>query len=172
MLKGKKALTDRPGSYLKDTDGQAERRKAQEATGLDIDDRRLASYLMYPKVFTDFAKTQDKYGPTEALPTPVYFYGLKEGEELFVEIEKGKTLVVQYLGRAETNEKGEVRVFFYINGQPRTITVPESLQGRRDRAARQGGAGRSQAVRRPHARRHLIGGDQQGQKVTAGDALC
>src|SRR5690606_21605780 len=96
--------------------------------GHEIDDLRLASYLMYPKVYSDFEKTQERYGPTEALPTPVYFYGLEEGQELLVDIEKGKTLVVNYLGRAETNEKGEVRVFFDLNGQPRTILVPDRLK--------------------------------------------
>ncbi len=83
---------------------------------------------MYPKVYADFVKSQDAYGPTEVLPTPVYFYGLTQGQEIFVEIEKGKQLVLQFLGRAETNEKGQVRVFFDLNGQPRTITVPDRLR--------------------------------------------
>ena len=46
------------------------------------DDRALASYLMYPKVFSDFAVAQESYGPTEVLPTPTYFYGLPAGEEI------------------------------------------------------------------------------------------
>ena len=83
---------------------------------------------MYPKVFADFMKAQDRYGPTEVLPTPVYFYGLKEGEEVFLDLEKGKTLVLTYQGRTETNDKGQVRVFFDLNGQPRTITVPDRLR--------------------------------------------
>ena len=123
---------------------------------MEIDDLRLASYLMYPKVFTDFAKTQDRYGPTEVLPTPVYFYGLQQGEEIFVEIEKGKTLVLNYLGRAETNEKGQVRVFFDLNGQPRTRRGAGPAEGRRGRGARQGGAGRRQAGRRADAGRDLV----------------
>jgi len=172
VLKGKKALTERPGSYLKDTDLEAERKKAQTATGHDIDDRRLASYLMYPKVFTDFAKTQDKYGPTEALPTPVYFYGLKEGEELFVEIEKGKTLVVQYLGRAETNAKGEVRVFFDINGQPRTITVPDRLKAGEIVLRAKAALGDPKQLGAPMPGVISSVAIKQGQKVIAGDVLC
>jgi pyruvate carboxylase len=128
VLKGKAPMTERPGSYLKDVDLEAEREKAAKATSMEIDDFRLASYLMYPKVFTDFAKAQDHYGPTEVLPTPVYFYGLTQGQEIFVEIERGKQMVINYLGRAETNEKGQVRVFFDLNGQPRTITVPDRLR--------------------------------------------
>ncbi|HVW92802.1 MAG TPA: pyruvate carboxylase, partial [Devosia sp.] len=128
VLKGKAPMTERPGSYLEDVDLEAERAKAAQATNMEIDDFRLASYLMYPKVFTDFARSQDAYGPTEVLPTPVYFYGLTQGEEIFVEIERGKQMVISYLGRAETNEKGQVRVFFDLNGQPRTITVPDRLR--------------------------------------------
>ena len=61
-------------------------------SGTTPDDRELASYLMYPKVFSDFAAAQESYGPTEVLPTPTYFYGLPAGEEISVELEKGKTL--------------------------------------------------------------------------------
>ena len=128
VLKGRTPLTERPGSYLKDVDLEAERARVAKETGEKIDDFRLASYLMYPKVFLDFLKTQDRYGPTAVLPTPVYFYGLDQGEEIFAEIERGKTMVINYLGRAETNEKGQVRVFFDLNGQPRTITVPDRLK--------------------------------------------
>src|ERR1051325_7008602 len=75
VLKGRTPLSERPGSYLKDVDIEAEREK--------VDDLRLASALMYPKVYSDFVKTQDKYGPTAVLPTPVYFYGLEQGQEIF-----------------------------------------------------------------------------------------
>ena len=128
VLKGKVAMTERPGAYLKPADLAAEREKAEEAAGGELDDFRLASYLMYPKVFTEFAKAQDTYGPTEVLPTPVYFYGLQPSDEIMVELERGKTMVVQYLGRSETDEKGRVKVFFDLNGQPRTIVVPDRLK--------------------------------------------
>ena len=172
VLKGRKPLTDRPGSYLEDVDLEAERTKAAEATGMEIDDLRLASYLMYPKVFTDFAKTQDMYGPTAVLPTPTYFYGLEQGEELLVDIEKGKTLVLQYLGQSETNEKGQVRVFFDLNGQPRTITVPDRMKAGdivlRPKAepsdAKQVGAPMPGVVSSLAVK--------PGQTVAAGDVLC
>ncbi len=54
-------------------------RRLRTRPARQIDDLRLASYLMYPKVFADFLKTQDRYGPTAVLPTPVYFYGLDAG---------------------------------------------------------------------------------------------
>jgi pyruvate carboxylase len=171
VLKGKTPLTERPGSYLKDVDLEAKRTEVEKETGETIDDLRLASYLMYPKVYTDFAKTQDKYGPTAVLSTPVYFYGLSQGEEIFAEIERGKQMVINYLGRAETNEKGQVRVFFDLNGQPRTITVPDRLKVGEVQVRAKAALGDAKQVGAPMP--GVISGLQikVGDKVTAGDVL-
>ncbi|MGV3491594.1 MAG: pyruvate carboxylase [Devosia sp.] len=171
VLKGKAALTERPGSYLKDVDLEAERAKVAKDVGEDIDDKRLASYLMYPKVFTDFVKTQDKYGPTAVLPTPIYFYGLKEGEEVFLDLEKGKTLVLNYQGRTETNEKGEVRVFFDLNGQPRTITVPDRLKVGEVKVRAKAALGDAKQIGAPMPGVISGLGVKVGDKVFAGDVL-
>lgn len=124
-LKGRKPLTKRPGADLVPADLEADRKTIAEELDMEIDDFRLASYLMYPKVFTEFMRGRELYGPTSVLPTPVYFYGLEAGSELLLDLEKGKTLVIQLQGKSETNDKGKVRVFFELNGQPRTIAVPD-----------------------------------------------
>jgi pyruvate carboxylase len=172
VLKGKKPLTERPGSYLAAVDLEAERQKIASMLGHEIDDFRLASHLMYPKVYADFEKTQERYGPTEVLPTPVYFYGLEEGDELLVDIEKGKTLVVTYLSRAETNEKGEVRVFFDLNGQPRTITVPDRLTAGAIAVRAKAVPGDAKQVGAPMPGVISTLAVKEGQRVTAGDVLC
>ena len=125
VLKGKKAITKRPGSYLKEADLELEREVISKELDQKINDFQLASYLMYPKVFTEFMRAQKLYGPVSVLPTPVYFYGLKDGDELMLDLSKGFTLVLRYLGNAETNDKGMVRVFFELNGQPRSVFVPD-----------------------------------------------
>ena len=125
VLKGKQPLTKRPGSYLAPVDLEARRAEIGTTLDLEIDDFQLASYLMYPKVFGDFMRAQDSYGPVAVLPTLIYFYGLEAGHELMVELEKGKTLVVQLQGRSQSNDKGMVRVFFELNGQPRAVSVPD-----------------------------------------------
>jgi pyruvate carboxylase len=91
---------------------------------------------MYPKVFSDFAAAQESYGPTEVLPTPTYFYGLPAGEEISIELEAGKTLVVRCQAVGEPDEDGEVRVFFELNGQPRIARVPDRAHGAGARAKR------------------------------------
>jgi len=92
--------------------------------GADIDDEDLNAYLMYPKVFTDYAKRHETYGPVRTLPTRTFFYGMEPGEEISAEIDPGKTLEIRMQATSETTEEGEVKVFFELNGQPRTIRVP------------------------------------------------
>ncbi|MDW3098924.1 MAG: pyruvate carboxylase [Alphaproteobacteria bacterium] len=123
VLKGKTPLTGRPGAHLPPADLEAERAKAAEAVGRDMSDEDLAAYLMYPKVFTDFATHQMDNGDVEVLPTPVFFTGMDVGEEISVDIDKGKTLVIRCLGVSEADQEGYRRVFFELNGQPRQVKV-------------------------------------------------
>ncbi|MGO4437318.1 pyruvate carboxylase [Rhizobium sp. RAF56] len=135
-LKGEKAYTVRPGSLLADADLDAERKAIETKLERKVDDFEFASYLMYPKVFTDFALAADTYGPVSVLPTPAYFYGLREGGELFADIERGKTLVVVNQAMTATDDKGMVTVFFELNGQPRRIKVPDRAHGASGSAVR------------------------------------
>jgi pyruvate carboxylase len=123
-LKGEAPLTVRPGSLLADADLEAARAEAAAVLEGEATDTELASHLMYPKVFAEFAGAQRKYGPVSMLPTPVFFYGMAVGDEISVEIEKGKALVVRLQAIGETDEEGQVRVFFELNGQPRIAKVP------------------------------------------------
>ncbi len=123
-LKGETPILVRPGSLLPGEDLEEARRQAEKKVGRHLDDRDLAASLMYPKVFADYAATQRKYGPVAVLPTPVFFYGMAPGEEMTVEIEDGKTLVIALETVGETGPDGQVKVFFELNGQPRVVTVP------------------------------------------------
>ena len=129
MLKGDAPITERAGALIPPVDLEKTKTELQETLDTEISEQQLASYNMYPKVFTDFMQAQTDYGPTSALPTSVYFYGLKVGDELLIDIEKGKTLVVRCVAIGETNDKGLVRVFFELNGQPRSIQVPDRIHG-------------------------------------------
>jgi len=128
-LKGDKAYTARPGSLLKEADLQKMRADVDGKLGRKASDFDFASWLMYPKVFSDFASVSETYGPVSVLPTPVYFYGLKPEEEVFLDIEKGKTLVVRCLAIGDTAEDGMVTVFYELNGQPRRVKVPDRAHG-------------------------------------------
>jgi pyruvate carboxylase len=79
---------------------------------------------MYPKVFLDYRGRHQVYGPVRALPTRNFFYGMEPGEEISAEIDPGKTLEIRMQTVGETDDRGEARVFFELNGQPRLIRVP------------------------------------------------
>jgi len=128
ILKGEKPNLERPGKHLKDVDLELVRTELSgKLDGLDIDDEDLNGYLMYPKVFLDYMERHQIYGPVRALPTKTFFYGMEPGEEITAEIDPGKTLEIRLQAVGETDEKGDVRVFFELNGQPRIIRVPNRL---------------------------------------------
>ena len=125
-LKGQEPLTVRPGSVVPPADLDEKRRELQAALPEEqFDDEDFCGYLMYPKVFTDYRSRHVDYGPVRTLPTPVYFYGMEPGQEVSVEIDPGKTLEIRLQTIGETNAEGDARVFFELNGQPRTIRVPD-----------------------------------------------
>ncbi|WP_050382132.1 hypothetical protein [Bradyrhizobium pachyrhizi] len=123
-LKGATPITARPGSLLPDADLAAHREEAEKSCGRAIDEAEFSAYLMYPKIFTEFVALQRKYGPVSVLPTPV-FYGMKIGDEVTLEIERGKMLVVQLTAVGEAREDGQVEIFFELNGQPCVIIAPD-----------------------------------------------
>jgi pyruvate carboxylase len=171
ILKGATPITVRPGSLLPPADLEAERKIAAEKAGVEIGDRELASYLMYPKVYVEFAKAAELYGPVGVLPTPVFFYGLPVGEEISVEIEKGKTLVIRTQAIGEPDEEGQVRVFFELNGQPRLIKVPDRSAAGSIVARRKAEDGNPAHVAAPMPGVVSTLAVAAGQAVKAGDVL-
>ncbi|MDT6939442.1 pyruvate carboxylase [Brucella pseudogrignonensis] len=171
VLKDEKPFTVRPGSLLPAADLDAERKSIEETLGREITDQEFASYLMYPKVFTDYAAAQENYGPTSVLPTPVYFYGLKPEEEVFVDLERGKTLVIVNQAMSETDEKGMVTVFFELNGQPRRVKVPNRAKGASGGIKRKAELGNDRQVGAPMPGVVSTVAVSQGQNVKAGDVL-
>ena len=125
VLKGEKPSADRPGKHLAPVDLEAVRAELSAKLDEPIDDEDLNGYLMYPKVFTDYAERHAVYGPVRALPTPVFFYGMEPGDEALAEIDPGKTLEIRCVALGETTDDGDARVFFELNGQPRVIRVAD-----------------------------------------------
>ncbi|MBC6716861.1 pyruvate carboxylase [Aurantimonas sp. DM33-3] len=172
VLKGETPITVRPGSLLPDADLDAEQAKLEEKLDREASAQEFASYLMYPKVFTDFAAAQELYGPVSMLPTPSYFYGIAQDEEVLIDLERGKTLVVRCLGFGETDEKGMRTVFFELNGQPRRIKVPDRAHGAAGGAVRpKAEAGNANHVGAPMPGVVSTLAVAAGQTVRSGDVL-
>jgi pyruvate carboxylase len=125
VLKGQPPMTERPGKSIPAADLEALRAEVSGVLeGKKVDDEDLNGYLMYPKVFLDYMGRHRTYGPVRVLPTQTFFYGMQPGEEITAEIDPGKTLEILLQAVGETNEEGDARVFFELNGQPRVIRVP------------------------------------------------
>ncbi len=171
VLKGAKPDTERPGKHLEPVDLEATRAKLAEEIGEEIDDEDLNGYLMYPKVFTDYAARHKTYGPVRTLPTLAFFYGMEPGQEIAVEIDPGKTLEIRCQAVAETNEEGEAKVFFELNGQPRTIRVADRKVQAERAAHPKAEEGNANHVGAPMPGVVASVGVQMGQKVRKGDLL-
>ncbi|WP_153558201.1 pyruvate carboxylase [Roseimaritima sediminicola] len=125
VLQGETALSERPGKSLPPADLDAAEKKAGELLGGTATRRDASSYLLYEKVFSDYAEHLQKYGKVDCLPTPNFFYGQEPGEEIAVEIESGKTLIIKYLATGQPHPDGTRTVFFELNGQPREVTIED-----------------------------------------------
>jgi pyruvate carboxylase len=125
VLRGRKPLRGRPGASLPPADFDADRQQLERQLHRHVTDREVVTHLLYPKVFTDFANHQRKYSDTSVLPTPVFFHGLAAGEEVSVDIEPGKTLIIRFLTVGDPHPDGQRTVFFELNGQPREVLVAD-----------------------------------------------
>ncbi|PVH27642.1 pyruvate carboxylase [Pararhodobacter oceanensis] len=172
VLKGETPSTERPGKHLPPLDLEAERASlSQQLDGAEIDDEDLNGYLMYPKVFLDYMERHGNYGPVRSLPTWNFFYGMEPTEQISAEIDPGKTLEIQMVAIGDTMDDGEAKVFFELNGQPRTIRVPN-----RKVKATQAVRAKADAANPDHVGAPMPGSIASiavsvGQKVAAGDLL-
>jgi len=124
VLKDEQPVLERPGKRVPPVDLEKTRKDLQDKLEVEVDDEDLMGYLMYPKVFTDYAHRHKDYGPVRTLPTRTFFYGMEPGEQIETTIDPGVTLVIQLQAVGETTDDGDAKVFFELNGQPRTIRVP------------------------------------------------
>ncbi len=124
VLKGEAPLTERAGKAMKPAPLPKLRATVEAEIESPVSDEEFCSYLMYPKVFIDYAKNRAEYGPVEVLPTHTFFYGMVAGEEISVDLEPGKSMVIHCVAIGDTDDEGAVRVFFELNGQPRIAKVP------------------------------------------------
>jgi pyruvate carboxylase len=171
VLKGAMPLTERPGARLAPADLGAERARIQAQLPRPVTDEDLASYLMYPRMWLEYARERALYGDPAILPTPVFFYGMQPGEEISVDLERGKTLIVRYLAASEPHEDGTRTVFFELNGQPRSVRVPDNSQVARHAAPRKAEAGNLCEVGAPMPGTVVSVAVQPGARVARGELL-
>jgi pyruvate carboxylase len=129
VLKDEEPYTERPNAHLEPIDFENEfeefNNNFREGMGRELNITDFLSYKLYPKVFTEAYNHHKEFGNIITIPTKNFFYGMKPGEEIIVEMDKGKTLLIELMSIGEANEDGLVDVFFKVNGQTRAVKVKD-----------------------------------------------
>ena len=129
ILRGAEPLKGLPSASLAPVDFEHEKTGLEKKVNHPIQSDALLSYLLYPDVYLKFNAFRQAYSDVGVLPTPAFFYGLKPTQDITIDIESGKTMIVKFLTASEPHPDGTRTLFFELNGQPREVNV-------RDRALR------------------------------------
>ena len=126
VLGDRKPYKGRPGARAEKVDLEATREEVKAITKrAECSDDDLYAYLMYPQVFKDLVKYVNEYGHARVLPTPAFFYGLKPGEEISVEIQEGKILIIKLIYVSEPDKEGLRTLTFELNGRARECVIAD-----------------------------------------------
>ncbi|MGG3842506.1 pyruvate carboxylase [Anoxybacillus kestanbolensis] len=125
ILKGRKPITVRPGELLEPVDFEKLKEELYHLIQREVSDYDVLAYALYPKVFVEYARTVEQFGDVSVLDTPTFLYGMRLGEEIEIEIEKGKTLIVKLVAIGQPQADGTRVVYFELNGQPREIVIKD-----------------------------------------------
>lgn len=125
ILKGKEPITVRPGELLEPANFEAIKAELYKELGRPVTSFEAIAYALYPKVFKEYTTTVEKFGDVSVLDTPTFLYGMRLGEEIEVEIETGKTLIVKLISVGQPQADGTRIIYFELNGQPREVVVKD-----------------------------------------------
>jgi len=125
VLKDRTPITVRPGELLPPVDFDQLTAELTEKYGRAPSKQDVLAYALYPKVFEQYIDAVNAFGDVSVLDTPTFFYGLKIGEEIEVEIEKGKTLIVKLVSIGEPQHDGTRIIYFELNGQSRELVIQD-----------------------------------------------
>lgn len=126
IIKDRPAYTDRPGALAKPVDFSKVKAELAELIGYEPKQDEVLSYLMYPEIFLTYRKTYEQYADIKVLDTPTFFNGMRTGEQINVEIEKGKVLIIRLDDIGKPDLEGNRTLFFNLNGQRREISVKDT----------------------------------------------
>ncbi|WP_282069552.1 pyruvate carboxylase [Olleya namhaensis] len=127
ILKNRKPYTNRPNAHLEpidfDLEYKAFKKKFQKGFTRAIEMEDFLSYTLYPKVFEQAHENYKTYGNLALVPTKNFFYGMTLREEILIELEPGKTVIIKLLSIGIPNEEGMRTVFFKVNGENRFVDI-------------------------------------------------
>jgi len=171
VLKGQDPIHVRPGELLEPADLEAERKKAEAKVGHKVDDRQLASFLLYPSVWAEYDRHRQEYSDTAVLPTKQFLYGLEPGHETTIEIEPGKQLIVKLVTVGPLAKDGTREVFFELNGEARAVLVKDQSAAKDDTVRAKADKGNPKHVGAPMPGKIVKLAVKPGDEVKAGAVL-
>ena len=116
-------IEGRPGATLPPADLDALGQELRETYGPQIRDVDVLSAALYPRVFGEYRDFRERFSDVSVLPTKLFLAPLEVDEEVTVEIERGKTLIIKLRAVGELGSDGTRLVYFELNGRPRSIRV-------------------------------------------------
>lgn len=123
ILKDEHAYTELPNAHLKPVDFDAEFEEFLDKFDRNLSFLDFLSYKFYPKVFSEYFEHCQLYGDVSIIPTPEFFFGLKNNQEAIIQLAPGKTILVKLLYVTEPDINGNRSVYFKLNGQTRYVEV-------------------------------------------------
>jgi pyruvate carboxylase len=114
-----------PGAVATPANLEKIRKELSETLKREATEDDIYSHLMYPQVFADFVKHRREFSDVSVLPTPAFFYGLFPREEITVEIEEGKKMIVRRVNVSEPDKDGRRTITYELNGVTREAFISD-----------------------------------------------
>jgi pyruvate carboxylase len=172
VLKGQPFVEDRPGAGLAPLDLDELQDRLSARLGEKIQPHEAISHALYPRVLDDHFEFRHRCGDVSVLSSSAYFYGLEPGREIWVQIEEGKTLVLELSAVSDPNDEGTRTAYFLLNGQSRQVTVQDrSLGAPRESGGRKADPAAPGEVGAPMPGTVIALQAEVGEAVEAGDPL-
>lgn len=127
--------------------------------------------LLFPGPTKEFEEHRDNYGDTSQLSANQFFYGLRQGEEHRVKLERGVELLIGLEAISEPDERGMRTVMCIINGQLRPVLVRDRSIASAVPAAEKADRGNPNHVAAPFAGVVTVS-VSDGDQVTAGQTIA
>ncbi|WP_309123692.1 pyruvate carboxylase [Arthrobacter sp.] len=144
----------------------------QEALAVDSATRRATlNRLLFAGPTKDFQTTRNTFGDVSVLDTRDYLYGLQQGSEHVIQLEKGVRLIATLEAVSDVDEKGMRTVMCTLNGQMRPVVVRDRSVHTDVKTAEKADPSQPGHVAAPFAGAVTLG-VAEGDTVQAGDTVA
>ncbi|MGN0124814.1 MAG: pyruvate carboxylase [Rhodococcus sp. (in: high G+C Gram-positive bacteria)] len=144
----------------------------EKALGGSSDERRrMLNRLLFPGPAKEFEQHRETYGDTTELSANQFFYGLRQGDEHRVRLDKGVELLIGLEAISDADEKGYRTVMCILNGQLRPVSVRDRSVAAEIPAAEKADRNHPGHVAAPFAGMVTLV-VSEGDSVSAGDTVA